>query len=279
MPRVGPPAATCSSTDICVEEESARERCFVPAADRPLPDGFDEPVPPRERERLDDPFLGPGVSGVASSRWDPWVCGSGESSRPSSASCSARAAASAPLPPRPRPRPPRRRRFLAGEVAELAEAVPVSVPSAVCDESVDAGASAAFGLVDDLERLGDPSDPVGVAGSTCAASPRSAVAEAEPPRPPRPRPPRRRRRESPDDEVRSSGSRRDGSDASLDTGVAASSRPAGTSFPAGRWFVRPADFERLLVAGLGNGAPRLNAAMRSSTSGSADAWPVTTSVS
>jgi hypothetical protein len=156
----------------------------------------------------------------------------------------------------------------------------VSEPSAVGDESFDAGVPAAFGLEDDLERLGDPSDPAGVAGSTCAASPRSAVAEAVPPRPPRPRPPRRRRRESPDDEVRSSGSWRDGSDASLDTGVASSSRPAGTSFfPAGRWFVRPAAFERLFAAGLGNGAPRLNAAMRSSTSGSAGAWPVTTSVS
>ena len=75
-------------------------------------------------------------------------------------------------------------------------------------------------------------------------------------------------------DARSSGSAFDASDAS---GAAAGS--AGAAFVPARRDVPVGAFEPPFAAGLGSGAPRLNAAMRSSTSGSAGARPGATSVS
>lgn len=167
-------------------------------------------------------------------------------------------------------------------VSAAAACSPAAVPvSPVASESDEGRGRAGAGRVGEasLEGVADPSE---------------VVADGEPELlPPRPRPPRRRRRAPP-------GALGAGSpsaippdpppDVSVVAGLpglvgasvfAGASAFAGASRFVGAWVLGTDDPVRAFggVAGLGNGAPRLNAAMRSSTSGSVGAFGPATSVS
>jgi hypothetical protein len=216
-----------------------------------------DPDPPLDPRRpLLRRELGPELSGAASSRWDAADCGSGATSTPSSPD--ERAAARSPDPAPPRPRPPRRlrRRLDPGVTgAPFSEAAGLSAGvSPAASGSLTAGGSLAVG-----RSLG-PAD----ARSPEVAALVSPVAPRPPPdpRPPRPRPPRERGRAPAFGPESSS---------CLEPSACSGEGSSGTTAcfrGAARRGSAPVSLRRAAFgAAVGRGAPRLKAAMRSSTSG------------
>ena len=302
MFRVGPPAATCSSTVIDVAFArpfpsppfAARSRSadgFSAVARPPLPAPEPLPPPPRRRE----PATLVEASGVASSRCVAAVSLMSASSSAPASRVSAMAAPPAP-PDRPRrPRPPRRRRLRGPVGVPPSPLVSVAVARSVASlpvASTSASRRAAAVVVVGRSASGDTSAES--AGS--AASPDAA---GRCPPPPRPRPPRRRRAplfgaaglpESASLPSREAGSASPGrgitfvervgdSRGAVTSAVMGVGAAAVGSVPAVRrgarvavvavglsWAVFAAVFGADFGADFGIGAPRLNAARRSSAS-------------
>ncbi len=213
MPRVGPPAATCSSIVLGFDGL----RCAVsPPLCPPL-------WPPRRRRW---PLVLVSTSGVASSRWVAAV----SPARPSVSSASTVVGF---FPPRPRP--PRRRRRFFGPVGvpspSAASGVSRSVAVVSASAVSDSVAAAAFGgCCRGCGRglgccLG--AAPVSDVWSCSPTAPSVVVPAGRDP-PPRPRPPRlRRRRGAPVPGSRVSPSPEGGSDSFVDvvSGFGAGTRP------------------------------------------------------
>ncbi len=201
--------------------------------------------------------LGPELSGAASSRWDAADCGSGATSTPSSPDETAAARSPAPAPPRPRPPRRLRRRLDPGVAgAPFPEAAALSAgESPAASGSLIAAGSLAVG-----RSLG-PAD----SRSPAVAALVSPVAPRPPPdpRPPRPRPPRERGRAPAFGPESSSRLEPSACSGDRSSGATACFRGAARGGPDPVSSLRRGAFG----ADVGRGAPRLKAAMRSSTSG------------
>ena len=203
MPRVGPPAATCSSIVLGFDGF----RCVV------SPPLWPPPWPPRRRRW---PLPVASTSGVASSRWVAAV----SPARPSASSASTVVGF---FPPRPRP--PRRRRRFFGPVGELSP----SAASGVFRSVASLSASPVSVSVGWLRPSAAAGAAAGAAVAAASARPRRRTSRLDPPSapsvvvpagrdpPPRPRPPRlRRRRGAPVPGSRVSPSPDDGFDSFVD---------------------------------------------------------------
>ena len=256
MPRVGPPAATRSSTAHLLRPPRERWAASFPDSPRrPSPDLVLDPPRPEDDDRR-EPSPSPVASGAASSRWDDAVCAAGDPSTPSSASSAVRADVPAPPDDLPRPRPPRRRR-LRGAPDGVSDGVSDTVRA--CLDGLDGRRGVGVGSLRarSLRRWTCRRSPADASTAPPSATPRRRLGA------PRRGVGRRRR------DRRPSGS---------------AARPAPRPVGRGRLLrfrlrrrcglracrLRPPSSSASSLARglLGSGAPRLNAAIRSSTSAS-----------